>query len=442
MPANTHEQHESHADHVRQCLDRANAQSGRADVALIARRDAAAMIEATALDDLARSGCPEATLAGRTLAVKACFDVAGWVTHAGSRVLAEQPAAVADAPIVAALRHAGAVVIAQSNMTEFAYGALGLNDTFGTPTTPLYPNKQRVSGGSTSGGAVAVALGIADIALGSDTSGSARIPAAFCGVAGFKPSIGRYREEGMVHLAPTFDVPGIVAASARICREVDAALTHRDVERSEEPISVRGLRFIVPDDLTVDGVDLSIVDAFEDWIDELVRNGAHVTSAPMVCLSESAIAAREGGIIPAEAFMLHRERLQASADLYDPRVGTRIAAGAEVRAHDYAAGLRRLRLLAQQYDHEMADADAVLTPTVPILPPLISDLQTAEEYLATNAQAFRLTEYANRLWLPSISIPGDLANRRPIGLLITGRRGDDERLLDAAVQVERCLSKH
>jgi amidase/aspartyl-tRNA(Asn)/glutamyl-tRNA(Gln) amidotransferase subunit A len=375
-----------------------------------------------------------------TLTVKACFDVAGWVTHAGSRVLADEAAATADAPVVSALREAGAVLLAQTNMTEFAYGALGLNDAYGTPTTPLYPHEHRVSGGSTSGGAVAVSLGIADMSLGSDTSGSVRIPAAFCGVAGFKPSRGRYPDEAMVHLSPSFDVPGIVATSAEMCRQVDAALTDRRAATLNATSSLSGLRLVVPDQITVDGVDPTIVDAFEQWIAALADGGARVTRRPLACLGESASAAREGGIIPAEAYMLHRDRLQSLGHLYDPRVGPRIAAGADVRAHHYAAGLRRLRVLAQTYDNDMIDADAVLTPTVAIIPPRIADLQTNDAYLATNAQAFRLTEYANRLDLPSISVPGDLANRRPMGLLITGKRWRDVQLLDVAVQIERCLS--
>ena len=165
-------------EHLRDCIARAEANARAAAVALLVRRDRDAMVEAALVDEAL-------PLAGDVLTVKACFDVAGWTTHAGSAVLADASPAVTDAPMVAALRAAGSILLAQTNMTEFAYGALGLNGTFGTPTTPLRPTEQRVAGGSTSGGAVAVALGIADLSLGSDTSGSIRIPAAFCGAAGF-----------------------------------------------------------------------------------------------------------------------------------------------------------------------------------------------------------------------------------------------------------------
>ncbi len=444
----------AHRSHVQCCLDRADASGDAGAAALLQRRDVAALREAAVLDVLRDDGAEPSALAGLTLTVKACFDVAGWVTHAGSRVLADQTPPAVDAPAVATLRRAGAVLIAQTNMTEFAYGALGLNDTYGTPINPLFPSEPgdvRVSGGSTSGGAVAVALGIADISLGSDTSGSVRIPAAFCGVAAFKPSRGRYPDAAMVYLSPTFDVPGIVAASAEMCRRIDAVLVNDgpvnggladDVSlNAVTTASVRGRRLIVPDDITF-GVDPMIATVFNTWVATLVEAGVEIILMPMPGLAEAGIVARKAGIISAEAYMLHRDRLQSRGHLYDPRVGSRIAAGVDVRAHDYAAGLARLRVLSQGYDADLdrVRADAVLTPTVGILPPRIADLYDNDAYLTANAQAFRLTEFANRLDLPSITLPGSLTQRRPIGLLLTGRRGGDADLLDLAVRIERFLT--
>lgn len=433
-----------HRSHVQRCLDRADASGDAATTALLQRRDAAALSEAAAWDDLCDNGGDLPPLTGLTLTVKACFDVAGWITHAGSRVLADQPAATVDAPAVAALRRAGAVLVAQTNMTEFAYGALGLNDTYGTPLNPLFPGEvgsARVSGGSTSGGAVAVALGIADVSLGSDTSGSVRIPAAFCGVAAFKPSRYRYPDTGMAYLSPSFDVPGIVAASAEMCRRVDAALVNASLSDDPGRSSVSGVRLIVPEHIS-DGVEPVIAAAFDAWVATLVEGGAEIIRMPMPCLAASGIAAREAGIVSAEAYMLHRERLQAHSHLYDPRVGPRIAAGAEVRAYDYATGLARLHDLSGVYDAELEGvlADAVLTPTVGIVPPRIADLQDNGAYLAANAQAFRLTEFANRLDLPSITLPCSPFQPRPIGLLLTGRRSGDDALLDLAVRIEHCLT--
>ncbi|MGS0891392.1 amidase family protein [Burkholderia stagnalis] len=426
-------------DRLRACLARADAAPGDIGLAWLARRDAEALAEARAWDVSAGRAAAEAPLAGMVLTVKACFDCAGWIAHAGSRVLADAAPARTDAALVAALRRAGAVRVAQTAMTEFAYGALGVNRAYGTPATPLDARRERVAGGSSSGAAVSVALGAADLSLGSDTSGSARIPAAFCGVTGFKPSRGRYPDAGMRFLSTTFDVPGMLAATADQCRRVDAALVGR-AAGLPGPTRVQDLHFIVPERFATDDVDPVVGQAFDAWLSRLSARGARIERKRLDCVAEAGAVARAGGIIAAEAFMLHRSLLETAADRYDPLVGPRIAAGEQVRAHDYAAALLRLTALADAYRAQLGDAHAVLTPTVPMLPPRLADLADEPAYLATNARAFRLTEFANRLDLPSISVPGDRRARQPIGLLLTGHRGGDARLLDAAVLVERALA--
>lgn len=391
-------------ERLRTSLARADAHPDDIGTAWLARCDKAALDEARAADASARRDASAVPLAGAVLTVKACFDSEGWVTHAGSRVLAGGPPARADAALVAALRRAGAVRIAQTAMTEFAYGALGVNRAYGTPATPLDARRERVAGGSSSGAAVSVALGAADLSIGSDTSGSARIPAAFCGVAGFKPSRGRYPDAGMRFLSTTFDVPGILAATARMCRRVDAVLHGRAAGRPV-PASIKDLHFIVPERFATDDVDPAVGQAFDTWLSRLSAQGARIERKRLDCAVEAGAVARAGGIIAAEAFMLHRTLMETAADRYDPLVGPRIAAGEHVRAHDYAAALLRLAALADAYHAELGDAHAVLTPTVPMLPPRIADLADETAYLAANARAFRLTEFANRLDLPSISVP-------------------------------------
>ncbi|WP_175882864.1 amidase family protein [Burkholderia sp. BCC0044] len=427
------------AERLRACLERAGAHPGDIETAWLARRDEAAAAEAREWDASLRGGAIAAPLAGAVLTVKACFDCDGWVTHAGSRVLAEAPPARTDAALVSALRRAGAVLIAQTAMTEFAYGALGVNRAYGTPATPLDARRERVAGGSSSGAAVSVALGAADLSVGSDTSGSARIPAAFCGVTGFKPSRGRYATDGMQFLSTSFDVPGLLAATVDLCRRADAALYGRDVRRAARA-TIRDFTFIVPEPFATDDLDPVVGRAFDAWLSRLSAHGARIRRKRLDCVAEAGAVARAGGIIAAEAFMLHRARLATAADRYDPLVGPRIAAGEQVRAHDYAAAQLRLTGLADAYHAELGDAEAVLTPTVPMLPPRVADLADEAVYLTQNARAFRLTEFANRLDLPSISVPGDLWNRQPVGLLITGCRGGDARLLDVAAMVERVLT--
>jgi Asp-tRNA(Asn)/Glu-tRNA(Gln) amidotransferase A subunit family amidase len=416
---------------MRRCIERAGAEQEAMATAFLVRRDAEALDEAAAVD-------PGLPLAGEVLAVKACFDVAGWTTHAGSAVLADAAPAVSDAPMVQALREAGAVVLAQANMTEFAYGALGLNRTYGTPTTPLRPGENRVAGGSTSGGAVAVALGAADIALGSDTSGSIRIPAAFCGGAGYKPSQGRYPTGGMIPLAASFDAAGFITSTTAGLRRVDMALVDRPPPDSARSIS--DIHLLVPTDAIHAGdTDPEVMERFAQWLSVLDAAGATITETQLPMMTEASLAARDGWVIAVEAYDWHRHLIADHADRYDPRVGVRIQHGAQVLAADYVAALRIIGDCRRRYDEALGDADAVLTPTVPILPPRVADVQAMETYLAKNTEVLRLTEFANRLDLPSVSLPGPSGDRQPIGLMLTGRRGEDAGLLDLAVLCEGCL---
>jgi aspartyl-tRNA(Asn)/glutamyl-tRNA(Gln) amidotransferase subunit A len=419
-------------EHVRHCIDRASDEAEAMAIALLARRDDEALSEAAAVD----TSLP---LAGEVLTVKACFDAAGWTTHAGSAVLAGAPAAVSDAPMVNALRSAGAILLAQTNMTEFAYGALGLNSTYGTPTTPLRAAERRVSGGSTSGGAVAVALGVADISLGSDTSGSIRIPAAFCGVAGFKPSQGRYPSGGMIPLAPSFDAPGLIATTAERLRNIDGSVFD-GTSRVKSIRSLADVHLLVPVDAIDAGeTDPEVLDKFGQWLDALAAAGTQITRTELPMLTEASLAAREGNVIAVEAYDWHRDLIAEHVDRYDPRVGPRILHGAGVLAADYVAALRRINDCRRRYDAALDGADAIVTPTVPILPPRVDDVQALESYLSMNTEVLRLTEVANRLDLPSVTLPASVVDPQPIGLMLTGRRDGDAALLDLAASVEACL---
>jgi Asp-tRNA(Asn)/Glu-tRNA(Gln) amidotransferase A subunit family amidase len=424
---------QSITDHVNCCIECAAAEPEAMSTAFVASRFDDAIAEAAVVD-------PSLPLAGEVVAVKACFDVAGWTTHAGSAVLAGARPADVDSPIVAALRSAGAIVLAQTNMTEFAYGALGLNGTYGDPATPLRPGERRVAGGSTSGGAVAVALGAANFALGSDTSGSIRIPAAFCGVAGFKPSQGRYPSGGMIPLAASFDAPGFVAPTAAYLRRIDAALVDGDrLPAVDRPIS--DIHLLVPvDAIRAGATDQLVLDRFEHSLRVLATAGASITETDLPMLTEASIAAREGYVIAVEAYDWHRELIAEHLDLYDTRVGSRIMHGARVLASDYVAALRTIDDCRRRYDAALQGADAILTPTVPILPPKIADVQTTDSYLAMNTEVLRLTEFANRLDLPSATLPGSSPDRQPIGLMVTGKRASDVALLDLAVLLEAALA--
>lgn len=406
-----------------------------AKLAVLRRRDDEALAEADAWEALASTGSvPRLPI---SLSVKACFDVRGWVTTAASRVLETAEAADQDSGIVRTLRQNGAVVINQANMTEFAFGALGLNTSFGTPRSPLDPKRERIAGGSTSGGAVSVALGFADVALGSDTSGSIRIPAAFCGLAGFKPSHHRYDRSGMLFLAPSFDVPGFIARDVAMLQRVDELMT--GTTYSTKTPKLEGLRFLVPNDFAQTHADQEVIDAFGDALRALRSAGAILVEKDFPELETYGPVAAAGGVIISEGYAWHAPFLEKSAQLYDRRVGPRMALGADVRASAYISALRQLSRLSEDYRQFMAGFDGLLTPTVPILPPRLQDVETDEAYYRLNRLTFRLTEIANRIDAPSITISPDPA--RPIGLMITGRKREDRRLLEVSRALEAAFRR-
>ncbi len=280
------------------------------------------------------------------------------------------------------------------------------------------------------------ALGIADLSLGSDTSGSIRIPAAFCGVAGFKPSQGRYSSEGLIPLAPSFDTPGLIASTVAHLHRVDLALVDRDPRRSSVS-QIGDAHLLVPRDAIEAGqTDREVLERFERWLAMLVDAGVRITETDLPMLTEASLAARAGSVIAVEAYDWHRDLIAEKSDEYDDRIAPRIQHGATVLAADYAAALRTIADCRRRYDAALDGVDAIVTPTVPILPPGVADVQRTEDYLAMNTEVLRLTEIANRLDLPSVTMPGD---RAPIGLMLTGRRGADAALLDLAVLVERCI---
>lgn len=376
-------------------------------------------------------------LAGLTMTAKACFDVAGWTTSCASAVLADNAPATVSATLVHKLRQAGATLTAQTNMTEFAYGALGVNTCFGTPRSPIYPDASRVAGGSSSGAAAAVARDYSDFAICSDTSGSARIPAAFCGVVGFKPSRNRYPTEGMSWLSTSFDVPGIIASSVKLCRLVDDVVTQRD-ESNKIPAPIGSFNLVLPLELDNSLLDEDVRIVFEAAIAQLKAAGMIINIRSLGMMNNGAKIAVEGGIISAEAYTIHRENLARDLDKYDPRVGPRLLNGEHVPAFQYLAAQTKLEICKQDFDAALDGFDAYISPTVPMLPPSLSALDNMDTYLTLNSRSFSLTELANRLDLPSISVP---IGATACGFMLTGARASDKRLLAIAEALEPILTR-
>lgn len=398
------------------------------------RFDHTAQAEARASDQLRTAGVPGGQLAGLPIALKALFDVAGEVTHAGSR--GWQAPAQNDALIVSRLRHEGAVITGHTNMTEFAYSGVGLNPHYGTPDNPLAPG--RIAGGSSSGAAVAVAQGMAAAAIGTDTGGSVRIPAAFCGLVGFKPSQSRIPRDGTFPLSDSLDSIGPIARSVDCCVRLDAVLTgHR--YHPLKPASLRGRRFVVPTNLMLDGLDDSVAKAFSRSLTRLRDQGAIIVEASCPVLTALPELMEGGGLTAAESYFVHRQSLAEHADQYDPRVRSRIERGSAISAADYLELCRRRRHRKQQAEEWLQDYDGLLAPTVPVVPPLLEELAADDEYTRLNLLILRNPTVANLLDLCAISLPNHTSGELPSGLMLIGRNGTDENLLRQAQAIESVL---
>lgn len=382
-------------------------------------------------------------LAGLPVAVKDLFDIAGQVTTAGSRVLADAPAAEADAAMVARLRQAGAVVLGRTHMNEFAFSALGTNPHFAQPRSPwqreIDVGRGRSPGGSTSGGAVAVADGLAYATLGSDTGGSTRIPAAFCGLIGWRPSQGRMPGDGAFPLAASFDTPGLIVRTAEDCRLLDAVLTGAGADDVAVP-PLSALRFGRADGMPFEDLAPEIAMAIAAALDRLTGSGARIDAFGDFDWAAPATALRAGQITAVEGLVAHGA-LFDQHDRYDQRVIVRMRAGETIPATDYVRAKRHIAALRRQFDAAAEGFDAILMPTVAILPPRLAELDDDETFFALNAAALRNTLIASILDLPAISLPISDPGQPPVGLMMIGRRGADRKLLAAAQAVETVLHR-
>src|SRR5271166_1518340 len=397
-----------------------------------------ARAEADAIDAARKKGAGLPRFAGIPLAIKDLFDVKGEPTRAGSRALADAPPAKADADAVALVRSAGFVILGKANMTEFAFGALGVNPHYGTPLGPWDRARGRIPGGSTSGGAVAVADSMAPAALGTDTGGSCRIPAAFCGIVGMKPTQPRVSLKGVLPLAPSLDSVGPLAMSVSCCAALDSVLSGGPGE-DERPQPLAGLAIGVIEGYVDESLDASVAAAFADALARLAKAGAKLTPVRAPELAELPQITRNGSIVEFEAFAVHRARLRASAAQYDPWVRARLEAGREKSAADYIDLLQHRMRVRGAVDARTRSFDALALPTVPIAPPALSELGDFASSRALNALILRNTAIANFLDRPAISIPCHAPGGAPVGFMLMGETGLDRRLLAAARGAEEAL---
>jgi len=403
-----------------------------------------ARASADAMDALRRVGRAPGPYAGIPITIKDLFDVAGEISAAGSIVRADATPAAAHATVVARMLAAGFVLVGRTNMTEFAFGGIGINPHFGTPRSPWQRDRDgvggHVPGGSSSGAAVSVADGMALAALGTDTGGSCRIPAAFCGVVGYKPTARRVPLAGVVPLSPTLDSVGPLAPSVACCAIVDAVLAG-NVPRVPEPMPLRGLRLAVPGNMVMDGADPAVTEAFGRVLNRLDRAGVRVTHLSFPQFERIGAANATGGFSPAEAYAWHKATVASHADRYDPRVLARIRRGEGISAVDLLELVRQRAEIRASMDEATLTFDAVAMPTVPILPPRIDALAEDAAYYAANMLVLRNPALANFLDRCSISIPMQRVGEGPCGFMLMGETGGDARLFAIADAVEAILKE-
>lgn len=408
----------------------------------------------TSFDAAARAASDPAVtagpLAGLAVSVKDLFDVAGEPTPAGSRVLVDAAPAAADCPAVARLKAAGGVVLGRTNMSEFAFSGVGTNPHFGTPANPADPVTPRIPGGSSSGAAVSVAAGAAFIGLGSDTGGSIRIPAALCGIVGFKNTARLTPAAGALPLSTTLDTVSAMTRSVRDTILAHEILSGRPVPRSQVPLS--GYRLAVVQTSMLDGLDATVAAAFERTLAVLRRAGASIEDVPLDEIRHLGQLQSLGGFTAAESYAWHRTLLERAGDGYDPRVRFRIERGATMKAWEYLDLFRARQAWIDGVHRELAAFDAVLSPTVPIVAPPIADVAPAtgsdaaqdeardKEFFRVNALLLRNTSVVNMLDGCALSIPCHVRGELPVGLMIWHGALHDDTVLNIGLRAQDALS--
>jgi aspartyl-tRNA(Asn)/glutamyl-tRNA(Gln) amidotransferase subunit A len=340
---------------------------------------------------------------------------------------------------VGRLRAAGFIPIGRTNMTEFAFSGLGINPHYGTPLNPYDRAGARIPGGSSSGAAVSVTDGMAFGALGTDTGGSCRIPAALCGIVGFKPTARRVPTAGAFPLSTSLDSVGPLAATVACCAVLDAVLAGEAVvDLPRFPLA--GLRMAVPQTLVLDGVEPAVARAFDAALDALRKAGARIVEIPLRELSELAQINAKGGLAAAESYAIHRALIAKAKNGYDPRVLTRLLRGQEQDAADYIDLVNARADFIHRVAAVTAPYDALVMPTVPVTAARVTDLVTDDAFRQVNFLVLRNPSVANFLDRCSISVPCHRAGEAPVGLMLVGEHGADRRLLAIAEAIEEVVA--
>ncbi|WP_298051700.1 amidase [uncultured Paenalcaligenes sp.] len=398
-----------------------------------------ALAAARASDILRQAGLARSALEGIPISIKDLFDYKGDVTRGASALLKEAPAATENATLVQRLLEAGAVIIGRTNMTEFAFSGLGINPHYGTPMSPWDRETGRIPGGSSSGAGVSVADGMAVAAIGTDTGGSIRIPSAFCGITGFKPTAERISANGVMPLSHSLDSSGPLALSVECCALVDAVLSN-EPEPILEALDPSHLRLLMPTNYVFNHADDTVLTQFHAAVAKLKAQGVQIDEIEIPELDQLPHINRLGGFVCAEAWFYHKEFIEQHESLYDPRVGSRILRGKEQGAADYIELQQVRELWIAQMESLLAPYDGLLLPTTPVIPPTIAELADEDAYFRANGLILRNPAIINFLNGCALSLPCHSAQSAPVGLMLAAPAYHDAHLLNVGHTIESILS--
>ena len=391
-----------------------------------------ALAEAQAASDRAKAGHRLSLLDGVPISWKDLFDTAGTVTEAGTKLLKDR-VPTEDAVVLKNATAMGLVCLGKTHMSELAFSGLGYNPSTATP--PCVNDEDAVSGGSSSGAAASVAFGLAAAAIGTDTGGSVRVPAAWNDLVGLKTTSGRLSLEGVVPLARKFDTVG------PLCRSVeDAALLLAVLEGGKpadlDGSDLEGRRFAALRTVVMDDISDEPVAAFDDAVERLRDAGATVEDITVPALEDAM--PLSGCLFTAEAYGLWRDVIEANPDAMYAEILERFRLGKGFSGPDYVAAWATIDEVRKKYLNAVAGYDAVILPTVPILPPKLDRLENERDYyVSANLLTLRNTRVGNLMGLPAITLPTGTAS---CGLMMMAGPGREEYLLRLAAATEEALS--
>ncbi|MCZ8150627.1 MAG: amidase [Roseomonas sp.] len=425
---------------VEEALERIGDPGGEGRHAFVSVQASQARAAAQAMDALRGAGRAPSIWAGIPISIKDLYDQTGEITRAGSVAREGASPAPVTAPAVLRLEQAGFIVLGRTNMSEFAFSGLGVNPHYGTPRSPWDRKVGRLPGGSSSGAAVATADGMGFAGLGSDTGGSCRIPAALCGIVGWKPTAQRVPLAGVLPLSSTLDSLGPLARSVACCGLLDSVMSGEDARHDDVP-AIRGLRFAVLQGYVAEGWDSDVTAAFERALSRLSAAGAQIERLCVPELADIPAANAAGGFVAPEAWAWHRDLVASKREAYDPRILARILRGERMAAADYIDLVQARARISAAIAQRTRAFDAIVMPTCPLIPPAIADVEDEAAYNRINLLLLRNPSVANFLDRCAISIPCHRPGDPPVGFTLMGERMGDRRLLAAAAAAEAALAE-